>query len=436
MTANISSDSEMISSRWRRPATWISCADGFVVLLALSLPWSTSLVAIFAILWIFALLPAIETERFLRSLRQPVALLPLALFALAVVGTLWATDVPWPARLYAIGPVAKLLAIPVLLYHFTISKRGFWVVIAFLVSCTFVMLVSWLMFINPALLANPNRSAGVPVKNYIIQGQEFALCAFGGLGAAVYLWRANSKGQAIALVMLSVAFVCNMAFVVSSRTVWVCLPFLLLAFALAHFSRRGVLIVLTIAIAAGAAFWSSSSYLRFRTANVATEYEKYHDQNAATSTGRRLEYWRKSLKFIKEAPLIGNGTGSIKTLFEKDAVGQQGVSAEVVANPHNQTLNVAIQWGLLGCIVLYAMWFVHLKLFLMPGLVSWIGLAAVVENFVSSFFNSHLFDFAEGWIYVLAVGVAGGMLSETRNSLVGGGSITIPGSAAERWTHS
>jgi hypothetical protein len=33
----------------------------------------------------------------------------------------------------------------------------------------------------------------------------------------------------------------------------------------------------------------------------------------------------------------------------------------------------------------------------------------VVQNVVSSLFNSHLFDFQEGWIYVLGVGVAGGM---------------------------
>jgi hypothetical protein len=33
----------------------------------------------------------------------------------------------------------------------------------------------------------------------------------------------------------------------------------------------------------------------------------------------------------------------------------------------------------------------------------------VVQNMLSSLFNSHLFDFTEGWIYVLGVGVAGGM---------------------------
>jgi O-antigen ligase len=32
-----------------------------------------------------------------------------------------------------------------------------------------------------------------------------------------------------------------------------------------------------------------------------------------------------------------------------------------------------------------------------------------VQNIFTSLFNSHLFDFHEGWIYVLGVGVAGGM---------------------------
>ncbi|MEH2510019.1 O-antigen ligase [Nitrobacteraceae bacterium AZCC 1564] len=432
MTANTSSDIAPTSSLWRGPAVWTRASDIFIILLAVSLPWSTSLVAIFAVLWFLTLLPTFDVERFFQSLKRPASALPLALFMLAVVGTLWSTDVLWPARLHGINPVTKLLAIPLLIYHFETSKRGFWVIVAFLASCTLVMLASWLIFIDPRLALDPARSPGVPVKNYIVQGQEFALCAFGGFGAAVYLWRANFKRQALALVLVSIGFLCNMAFVVSSRTVWVCVPFLLLIFALLHFNRRGVLIITAVAVAAGALFWASSPYLRMRASSVSVEYEEYHDQNASTSTGLRLEYWRKSLKFIQDAPLFGNGTGSTKTLFEKDAIGKEGVSAEIIGNPHNQTLNVAVQWGLLGCIVLYAMWLAHLKMFLMPGLISWIGLAAVVENFVGSLFNSHLFDFGEGWIYVLAVGVAGGMLSRIRGSSGGGGPRKISDSAAER----
>jgi hypothetical protein len=156
--------------------------------------------------------------------------------------------------------------------------------------------------------------------------------------------------------------------------------------------------------------------LRDRVEAVAVEYENYHENNAASSTGLRLEYWRKSLAFFANAPMLGNGTGSTKQLFERDAIGQSGASADVIGNPHNQTLNVAVQWGLLGCVLLYAMWFCHLLLFRGTSLSSWIGLLVVVQNVVSSMLNSHLFDFHEGWMYVLGVSVAGGTALKMRTA--------------------
>ncbi len=86
----------------------------------------------------------------------------------------------------------------------------------------------------------------------------------------------------------------------------------------------------------------------------------------------------------------------------------------MIANPHNQTLNIAVQWGIVGVVLLYAMWLVHLLLFRGEGLVAWIGLLVVVQNIFTSLFNSHIFDFHEGWMYVLGVGVAGGMVLQER----------------------
>jgi hypothetical protein len=54
-----------------------------------------------------------------------------------------------------------------------------------------------------------------------------------------------------------------------------------------------------------------------------------------------------------------------------------------------------------------------------PGgsLLAWIGLIAVVQNVVSSLFNSHLFDFYQGWLYVSAVGIVGGQLQREKASV-------------------
>jgi hypothetical protein len=64
---------------------------------------------------------------------------------------------------------------------------------------------------------------------------------------------------------------------------------------------------------------------------------------------------------------------------------------------------------MVGVLVLYALWIAHLLMFRGEGLACWIGMLVVVQNMLSSLLNTHLFDFTSGWIYVLGVGVAGGM---------------------------
>ena len=71
----------------------------------------------------------------------------------------------------------------------------------------------------------------------------------------------------------------------------------------------------------------------------------------------------------------------------------------MTTNPHSQIFAVAIQLGLIGTVLLFAMWIAHLALFRGGTLVAWFGLIVVVQNVVSSLFNSHLSDFAQGWLY-------------------------------------
>jgi O-antigen ligase len=398
--------------RWRDPAAWATTADIFVILIAVSLPWSTSLVAIFAAALLVAMCPFLDVGALLQSLKRPVCVLPIALFALAFVGTLW-SDAPWGARLYAIGPTAKLLVLPVLFYHFERSARGMQVLTAFLASCVLLLAMSWLVAFDPRLALKSGAAYGVPVKNYIDQSQEFALCAVALAYPIVTLLRARRILLAALLIALSLSFVVNMMFVIVSRTALVTMPIMLAVFALLHLKWRDIVIILCVATVFGGLAWATSSQLRRTTETVVSDYQLYEERNIPTSIGLRLEFWQKSLRFFSGAPIFGHGTGSIRGLFEEAAVDQFGAAAEVVGNPHNQTLNVAIQWGLIGIAALYAMWLVHLLLFRGDGLAAWIGLLVVVQNIFTSLFNSHLFDFHEGWMYVLGVGVAGGMVLKT-----------------------
>jgi O-antigen ligase len=403
--------------RWRDPATWATAVDVLAVLLALSLPWSTSLVGIFGVVIVLAMMPFLDVEAFLRSLKRPISALPIGFTLLALVGTLW-SDAAWGARFYAVGPTAKLLVLPFLLYHFERSQRGQWVFVAFLVSCTLLMVMSWIVAFEPGLALKSNGdgvSRGIFVKNYIDQSQEFTLCAVALAYPIVMLSRAKRIWPALLLSGLGLSFVVNMAFVIVSRTALVTMPVMAAVFGLLHLRLRTNLLIFAAAIVVAGAAWLVSPQLETTVTRFSTEYQQYKDTGRATSIAERLVYWKYALRFFSDAPLMGHGTGSIKGLFEQAASGPDWLAgARVFPNPHNQTLNVAVQWGMIGIAVLYAMWTVHLLLFRGEGLANWVGLLVVVQNVFTSLFNSHIFDFHEGWMYVLGVGVAGGMVLRAR----------------------
>jgi O-antigen ligase len=401
---------------WRDPAVALTVADIFAVLTALALPWSTSLTAIFVLLWLATAAWILDYRVYFQSLKRPACALPIALFALAAVGTLW-SDAPWDARLYAVGPTLKLLVLPGLFYHFERSARGMWVFTAFLVSCTVLMAISWIVAFEPDFTLKPaaDASRGIFVKNYIDQSQEFALCAVALAYPIANLLRAGRIWLAALLVALALGFVFNMLFVTVSRTALVTMPIMLAVFAAMHLTWRSNVIILCLAVVVAGLAWAISPQLRSTTERFTRDYEIYKELDQPTSIGMRLEFWQKSLRFFAEAPIIGHGTGSTRGLFEQAATGPEVLAAgQVVGNPHNQTLNVAVQWGAVGVVVLYAMWWFHLLLFRGDGLVPWIGLLVVVQNIFTSLFNSHLFDFHEGWMYVLGVGIAGGMTLRMR----------------------
>jgi hypothetical protein len=393
-------------------------ADVSAVLIAASLPWSTSLPAIFVGLWLLALIPITDIQSLLQLAKRPVCLLPVAFFLLALVGTLWSHDL-WSTRLYYIGPLAKLLAIPLFIYHFQRSPHGTWIFAAFLASCTLLMLLSWTSAIEPRLVLKSGAYYGVPVKNYIDQSQEFALCT---VGLAYVIMRCQQRREMVkAGLLLAVAagFLSNMIFIVVSRTALVTMPVMLGVFAFLYLTPRNILICIGVSLTLVIVMWFASPNLRGRTEMVITQYQQYEASDEPTSIGLRLEFWKKSMRFFGDAPVIGHGTGSVRSLFAQSAAHQTGASAEVVANPHNQTLYVAVQWGTVGVVVLYAMWLSHLLLFRGTSLMHWVGLLVVAQNMTSSLFNSHLFDFHEGWMYVIGVGVAGGAVisSQTTTSI-------------------
>ena len=393
------------------PIAWaklVRISDGLMVAVAVSLPWSTSATGILLVLWLLALFPTLKWSDVRGELMAPAGGLPVLLFLLGVLGMTWA-DVTLLERWKGLDGFCKLLVIPLLMVQFRRSDNGKQVFIGFLFACVALLIASWIVVIWPDI-PRGSHDNGVAVKAYIVQSAEFTMCAAGLLYLAVEAARGGRWASLTALLILASAFLQDIFFIATSRTTLVVIPVLILTYGAWQFGWKGFFGAAATGLAFSAALWTASPYLRDRATSVFSQAKQLEYENNATSGGERIVYWTKSLGFIESAPLAGHGTGSITEMFRRAAIGHSGVWAEVPNNPHNQTLAVAIQLGLIGATALWAMWVSHFLLFRGAGLAAWLGLVVVAQNIVGSLFNSFLFDFTEGWLYVVGVGVAAGMV--------------------------
>jgi O-antigen ligase len=96
---------------------------------------------------------------------------------------------------------------------------------------------------------------------------------------------------------------------------------MLAVFGLMHLRWRTNLAILGAVTALAGLAWAASPQLEWTVKTFDRDYQLYSETGISTSVGERLEYWKKSLRFFAEAPVIGHGTGSTRALFEQAATG-------------------------------------------------------------------------------------------------------------------
>ncbi len=394
-------------------------ADGLAVAVAVSLPWSTSATGIFLALWLLALIPTLRWTEVGAELLTPAGGLSVVLVVLGVLGMLWA-DVTPLERWKGLESFLKLLAIPLLFVQFRRSNRGWHVFIGYVASCAVLLAISTLAQFIPGFSFIPMHWDNVLVKNGATQSGEFVTCIFGLLFLLIEAVERRRWPWVIGLLLVVLGMLANIFYVATGRTALAVIPVLLVILAVKKLSAKGAGFLFVGVMLIGVLGWYSSPYLRSRTTQIWTDFVSYQSTDERNSSGERVEFAKKSIEIVRAAPILGHGTGSIHSQFIRATAGQTGAAGSATTNPHNQTFAVAIQLGLVGAAVLWAMWIAHLLLFRAVGLAEWIGLVVVVQNIVGSIFNSHLFDFTQGWVYAVGVGVAGGMvLKRSPNTKLG-----------------
>ncbi len=386
-------------------------ADGLAVAVAASLPWSTSATGILLVLWLITLVPTLTWNELRREILSAVGGLPVALFLLGAAGMLWA-EVTWHERWAGLDGFVRLLVVPLMMAQFRRSDGGYRVLMGFLIACVALLIASFVVTIWPNIHVRSPGNEGVPVKSYIVQSIEFTICAAVLLDLATAKARLRQWKISAASALLAMAFLGDIFFITTGRTALVIIPALVLLYGFRHSGWKGIFGAGVAGLIVAAGLWTTSSYVRERVMGVYSETRLYETKAEVTSAGLRIDFWKQSIRFIESSPLIGHGTGSISDQFQRAAAGQKNANGFLSSNPHNQTFAVGIQLGFLGMAVLWAMWITQLLLFRGPGMLAWIGLVIVTSNIVGSLFNSFIFDFTEGWIYVIGVGIVAGMFNK------------------------
>lgn len=376
-----------------------------------TLPFSTSgqaiAVSIFAVLALLTL----DRPRFVATLRTPAAWLPVALFALILVGVLWSMQ-PLGGAIKWVGPYAKLLLIPLVMATAFTPKQALQIAYGFLAACIVILAMSWASFLWPTGPWTWFKTPGVPFKDNAVQSGCFALCAFGLAIGAIRIW-AQDRRRAIAMSVLAFLFFADVFLIYLSKTGAIMATALLGLFVIhAGGWRRAVIVLVAAIIVIGCALFTSPQAQR-RIAEINSDINASSSQTAAgetISTAARMDFWSKAIGFVKAAPIFGHGTGSIKPLYQSMEATKPSPYGEATPDPHNQTLHTVLQVGVIGGLLLWVMWIAHARLFFARDYASIIGQAVVLQNIIGSLFNSHISAVTQGMLYCVAVGLLGSLV--------------------------
>jgi O-antigen ligase len=390
-------------------------AAWLVVLLAAAIPLGSATMNILMALVVLALLAAGGyAAHWMRIRTNPFALASLLLYALVVVGALWAEGAPGEALRVAekharimVGVIAVILLID--------ERWRRRALLAWMSMMLLTLALSYLHSVWAFPFARATREAITGdhyiFKHHITQNVMMSVFVIAALCEAINRWQQRWRGDpaatrwAVFWFAVSLLGMVNVLFFVAGRTGYVTLVcnVFVACFVLAR-GRQRVVLVLAVALGIVALALSSVS-LRDRFEGAVSEVESHQATGAQTSAGQRMEFARKSIELISERPILGWGTGSYSLQYCRIARSAEWCRLGSY-NPHNQFLFFGVQLGVVGMLA-YLLWFASVAYALGPvnRVHRALGYCVLTTLFVHSLLDSPLYIVTEGTWYPLLLGI-------------------------------
>ncbi len=373
------------------PMAWISLAKVLVIVTALVLlivQWSQH-----------------RNDAQMRQLWTPrcIALLLVA----SVCSLLW-TGADLPTALEALLKHVKLLEIALLVLLVRNRAEARLGMAAFVIGQVFVLVSSWLMFLGVRIPWHANAPTPYVVfSTYLDQSIMFATSA-----SVFWYLRGDKPWTPWAGAVLAILALANTLLLLEGRSGYVvALTALALATMWSMPPRLRLAALVVTPFAALLALVLGSSQVQERVATMLRESQAYASAQTVhveSSSGWRLNAWRRSVQAMQEKPLTGHGVGAwtptVKRIEGESATRVFGEGNH--SNPHQEFLLWGVELGVGGILLLLATFACMVRDALrFPSAIQRALLAVLAATAVACLFNSALYDDLMGDYFCVCLGL-------------------------------
>jgi O-antigen ligase len=345
------------------PLTRIETTVRNLFLLALfSVSFSTALTNLFVGLAYIGFVLALCTSAPLRRvLRSPPALFALALLALYFAGAAWSIA-PRPDILTALKKYSRLLILPIGIALSwrdpTLAARSLrWFLAGAAVLATSCYLTRFGLMPTSSLgwwRVSKEANDAYVFRNHITIG---ILLGFAASACLLYAGYAATLRARLAAIAASVYFVVPILILGQGRTGYVALFIGLVTLLLLH--RRATPLIKVAGIGAIAlvfvGVYMASPNVKLRTDALIDEVATGAERSP---NGLRVSFMQVGLQVVAANPVLGIGTGAFAEAYAPTALAVWPAGSEMALarhQPHSEFLLVAVQLGVVGLLVYFAM---------------------------------------------------------------------------------
>lgn len=380
-----------------------------VIATAFALPISTVLTQIFFFSTILCGVFSANWQKAIFQIKHNrVMLMFLVFFAMFLLG-LFYTSASFSDAMHTLGKYEKFFFAIFLFPILADSKVRKYAIYTFLSAVMITLVLSFLKFFaNVGFLDKPAIDSGV-FKDYIATGflMAFSAYCFG------MLWFNEVKPRWLFAVLFLLC-IFDVFFISQGRTAYVVSSALLFLLFWQHLKWKGIVYAALISLLLMAGAMHFSHNFQDRIQRISGDISHFQKGDVNTSVGLRTEFVKNSLKLVATHPWFGTGTGSFKSDYAKIGMDPQLATS----NPHNEYMNIAVQFGLFGVIILFLLFYCHWRYsYKLPRDMRYFAQAVLLSIAIGCCANSWLMDFFQGYFYVYFTALAFAALGSDEGTL-------------------